>query len=293
MKDHDIVKLLSKLKDDPEFTGGFDAQAFWNRFARENDFPMNDEPVSYGMRDYLEFYIWQFSHVIARPMAIGMAVFALLIGGWVGASNASFNALPGDQLYSVKLTLEKFQLALTFNPEQKAKLQVEFTSRRLEEMVELAATSYEKNPTAVRLAVQQFKKEVESIREDLTQASDTAPKKELAKEVGRKTKSYKLTVADSSVNLPKEEVKAVETILEETEEQAVEVIITAHELSDDEAAARELKQTFEKELKELQAQELSKEQQAKLELAVVLEAEGAYRRAFQALKEVRLSFIKE
>ena len=266
-------------------TGDFDHQEFWNRFAIENDFPVNSEPVVYSFRDYLEFYVWQFSHVVAKPMAASFAVVVLLMAGWVGVSNASFGALPGDSLYNTKLTLEKAQLAIAFSPQQKAKLHVEFTSRRLEEMVELTAASYQADSSAMRLAVQQFKKEVETIREDLKQEPSVTAQTPLAKEVRRKLSTD-----------VKAQVKEVQIILEETQEEAVQVIITAHETSEDVASTLELQKTFEKELTELQAQSatLTEESKIKLQLALALQKEGAYRRAFQVLKEVRrANVIKE
>lgn len=284
MSDQDIIQLFEKFKDNPELGGGFDQEKLWNRFAVENGFSTDDQSVSYSVRDYLEFYVWQFSHAIAKPLVVSLAVFVFLLAGWVGASNASFSALPGDQNYPLKLSLEKMQLALAFDPEQKAKLQVEFTSRRLDEMVELSATVYANDPSAVRLAVKQFKKEVETIRADLN-----VP---LAKEVGRKAKTYQTTVADSQASLPeemKEDVDEVRALLEETKDDAVDVIITAHEATDDEATAFELAQAFEKELQALLALELDDAAKEKLKTAISLQKEGAYRRAFQLLKEVKMS----
>ncbi len=284
LSNDDIINLLEKMKDTPELGGDFDTQKLWNRFATENGFPTDEQPVSYGVRDYLEFYVWQFSHAMAKPLVASMAVFLLLLAGWVGASNASYGTLPGDKNYPLKLSLEKVQLALAFDPEQKVKLQMEFTSRRLAEMVELSATAYARSPSDMKLAVEQFKKEVQTIRHDLNV--------ELAKEVGRKAKTYQTAVADSKANLPeevKEDVDEVQALLEETKEEAVEVIITAHESTEDAGAAFELQGTFEKELVVVKALELDKEEKEKMELAVKLQMEGAYRRAFQILKEIKIS----
>ncbi len=289
MNDHDIIKLMEKLKDTPELGGDFDSDKLWNKFAAENDFPVHGGPASYTFRDYLEYYVWQFSHVMVKPLAVGFAVFLLLLGGWTSATNVSLNALPGDQHYPLKLSLEKAQMLLAFSPEQKAKLQVEFASRRLEEMVELSASSFEQNPNAVLLAVRQFKKEVQSINTNLKVDAQTSVQKELAKEIGRKSNTYKTTVTDSSANASedvKEEVDEVKALLEEAEDEAVEVIITAYESSADAAASFELEKAFEKELASVQTLELNDEEKEKLEQAVVLKQEGAYRRAFQLLKEI-------
>lgn len=291
MNDREFEKLLEALKDTPEMGAGFDTQKLWSRFAQENDFSINNETIDYSLRDYLEFYVWQFSHTMLKPLAVSMAVFLLLLGGFASANSFSFNALPGEKMYNVKLSLEKMQLATAFSQEQKAKLQVEFTSRRLEEMVALTAVAYQTDSSAVRVAVLQFKKEVQNIQNDLKLRNSNQAQTELAKEVGRKTKVYQETVADSSVNMPedvKQEANEVQQILEETQEEAVEVIITAHEATSDEATARELQKTFEQEVEKLEFQELSLDQEKKLETAILLQKEGAYRRAFQLLKEVEV-----
>ncbi len=295
MKDQDIITLLNKLKNDPEYNRSFDVEQSWKLVSERCGFTDEVTPASYGVRDYIEFYVWQFSHVVAKPLAMSMAAFVLLIGGWMGAGVASANALPGDQFYPLKLTLEKAQLAVAFTPKQKAKLQVEFTSRRLEEMVEIAATSYENDPTAVRLAVNQFKEDVQTIQKDLQVKTATSTQTELAKQVGRKAQAYKSTVADSSTNLSdevKNDVKEVQKIIDETKEDAVQVIITAHETDGDEAITSELKNTFEKDVADLNTHALTVKQKIKLETAVTLEKDGSYRRAFEVLKEVQIELEK-
>ena len=289
MNDQDLIKIFQKLKEDPEFNRPFDAEKSWELVSKRCGFEAEEMQINYGFRDYLEFYVFQFSHTMIKPLAVSMAVFLLLLGGFASANSSSFNALPGEPMYQVKLSLEKFQLATAFSPEQKAKLQVEFTSRRLEEMVALTATAYKDNAVAVRIAMQQFKKEVENIQSDLKQEDASSSQTELAKEVGRKTKAYQETVADSIENLPddvKQETDVVQQILKDTQDEAVEVIITAHEATDDEAVARELEKTFEQEVATLQAKDLTLEQKQKIETAILLQKEGAYRRAFQLLKEI-------
>ena len=289
MNDQDLLKLFDKLKNDPEFNRPFDVVKSWELVSKRCGFETEETQEKYGFRDYLEFYVWQFGHTMVKPLAVSMAVFLLLLGGFASANSSSFNALPGEPMYQVKLSLEKFQLATAFSPEQKAKLQVEFTSRRLEEMVALTATEYTDNASAIRVAVQQFKKQLENIQSDLKQKNATSTQTELAKEVGRKTIAYQETVADSSANLPddvKQETDAVQQILKDTQDEAVEVIITAHEATEDEAVARELEKTFEQQVAALQAKELTLAQEQKIETAILLQKEGAYRRVFQLLKEV-------
>lgn len=289
MKDHDIIQLMEKLKNDPDFNRPFDVARSWKLVSERCGLDEQPAQERYGLRDYLEFYVWEFTHAMAKPLAAGVAIFLLLLTGWVGIGNASLGSLPGERLYPSKLAFEKVQMSLAFAPQQKAKLQVEFTSRRLEEMVELSATSYKHSPESVRLALAKFKKEVETIREDLKVEAAAGVKTELAREIGRKSNAYKASVADTSARVPeavKEEVDEVQALLEETEDEAVEVIITAHEAVENEATAYELEAAFEKELLSAHALELDAAQKQKVEQAIELKKQGLYRRAFQLLKEV-------
>jgi hypothetical protein len=286
MQDKALIKLLESMKDDSAMGGSFHFQSSWERVAKDGGFTSNIEPAQYGFRDYLEFYVHQFTHAMLKPAAGIVAVFLFAITGWVSAANISENTLPGDDLYPVKLAVERAQLSLAFDAEQHASLQVEFASRRLLEMVEVAATHTGENSSVIEGAVERARSQVASIQEDLGGASST----ELAKAVGRNTAIYQSAVSTTS-ELPEavqEEVEAVKEIIKETEEQAVEVVITAHELGQDEEAARELASTL---LNELNRIELAYGDDALevIETARTLQEEGAYRRAFQVLKEFELA----
>lgn len=287
---------MNKLKNDPEYNRPFDVERSWKLVSERCGLDPQLSQERYGARDYIEFYVWQFTNAMAKPLAASMAAFVLLIGGWIGVGNAANGALPGDRLYTTKLAMEKVQMAIAIGPEQKTKLQIEMASRRLEEMVELSATSYKHNPESVRLAVAQVKKEVQTIREDLKAEVSTSAQTQLAREIGRKSTAYKASVEDSSARVPeevKEEVDEVKALLEQAEDEAVEVIITAHESTEDEATAFELKKAFEKELAAVMVLELDEDAKAQIELAVKLKEEGLYRRAFQILKELSRVSIQE
>ncbi len=287
MTDRDLIKQLQSLKDAPELGGGFDVESVWSKFASENDFPTDTKNIHYGFRDYVEFYVWQFTHNAIRPLATSFAVVVFMVAGWVGSTNASFDSLPGDQLYPVKLAMEKVQLAVALNIEQKSRLELEFTSRRLNEMVELTAERSLANPVKVQMAVNSFKDSVTSLSTELTNHDST----ELAKAVGRKTQTYKTTVKSSATDVPKEvaaQVAEVQKIIDDTQDQAMDVIITAHENQEDAVTSEELKQSFEKQFASLNV-EGNTELTAKLVLAQALANEGSYRRAFQLLKEIELT----
>jgi hypothetical protein len=76
---------------------------------------------------------------------------ALLVGG-ISAAVASNQSLPGDPLYSVKLGVERVQLAATFDSSARARLELHFADVRLEEAQRLFAVG--RKDEGVRLVAQ-------------------------------------------------------------------------------------------------------------------------------------------
>jgi hypothetical protein len=248
--------------------------------------------MNHTWRDWLEFYIWDFTHVMLKPVgAVAFSVF-LFIGGWFGVANASLGTLPGDQLYPVKLGMERVQMMLTTSNAQKAQLRMEFTSRRLEEMVALAASGKQSDISQIAMAVDRVKQNVANIKSDLkTETSSQAT--ELARAVGRKADVYTSTVASSASTLPLDvqtQVDEVKTMITETKEQAVEVIITAHEQAVTAENTHELDLAFQKAFAHASLV-ATKEEQLKLVNATALQKAGIYRRAFQLLKEIEFAHV--
>ncbi len=286
MQDKDLINILKTLKNDPALGGNFDVQKSWGLVAEKAGLDKEVEPRSYGFREYLEYGIYQAGNTMYKPVMAGAAAVLLIVGGWMGAFSTSLNALPGDSFYSLKLGIEKTQLALALTGDQHAKLQVEFANRRLGEMVEL--TALEPRTEDLHLAVNNLKEQVEGIQLDLTSVGAS----KLARAVERKADVKAIVV---SKNLPadlQEKVNQVNLILEDNQEQAVNVMITAHEETGEEAAL-ELKTAFEKELAKVEAGNLTTENLENVELAKALQKEGLYRRAFQVLKEIEITFNKE
>jgi len=71
-----------------------------------------------------------------RFVLVVLMAFIFVSGAWRVVSTAS-EALPGDLLYGVKLTVEGAELMLTLDLEQSARLHIEFAQRRLVEIQNL------------------------------------------------------------------------------------------------------------------------------------------------------------
>ncbi len=87
--------------------------------------------------------IWQRIFILRTPVRLFLnlsavvlllVVFGLVINSAVLTARLS---IPGDPLYSTKLTIEDLQLAFTFNPERKLDLQIQFCRERTTEFIEL------------------------------------------------------------------------------------------------------------------------------------------------------------
>ena len=88
---------------------------------------------------------WVFN--IVAP-AILIVLLVLVVNSLVLSAQLS---IPGDPLYSTKLTLEDIQLILTFNQVEKADLYIQLSRERTTELVELALEgNYELIPSAAR-----------------------------------------------------------------------------------------------------------------------------------------------
>ncbi|NQV90366.1 hypothetical protein HQ487_03065 [Candidatus Uhrbacteria bacterium] len=282
--DQQIINALKELKHESSFGADLDTSSIHEKALLRNGFEIPEKTSPYVWRDYVEFYLHDLTHNLLRPLSAAMAVFVFAIMGWVSVANASVNAIPGEKLYPVKLAMERAQITLAVGDDQRANLRVEFAGRRLEEMVQLAVLLNDTHPETVQLAANRFKTEVENIKDELQVEDSTASQQEFAKAVGRKVEAYSSTVASSSSALPDDVRGDVEDLLEETKDQVVEVIITAHEVEQDEESAHELDTSLAQKITSIEAQfgEVASET---LDVVEALRSEGLYRRAFQVLKD--------
>lgn len=282
--DKKLIETLKSLRNDSDFGASLDFEGIHRRAMLRNGFDLDCAKTHYTLRDYVETYLWQFTHTMLKPAAATLAVFVLAVAGSISVAGASSQALPGDTLYPVKLGIEKAQFALAVDDDSRAQLRVEFAGRRLEEMVEVAAASRNTQTGVVRLAADRFKTEVVNIQQELNSDETTDAQTEFAKSVGRKVDVYSSTVASTGGDLPEEVLGEVEEILEETKEQVVEVIITAHESEQDEDSAYELDVAIAAEMESVFARFGDSAFEA-INTAEALRTEGLYRRAFQMLKD--------
>ncbi len=108
-------------------------------------------------------------HIFSSFKMLLKPVFLLLIfvlgSGYLGVM-ASEQSLPGDLLYSVKITSEKAKAGLTFDKNKKTKLHVELAQKRVDEIKQLKEQAEVANePLAEELIEETYNKIKEEIQE--------------------------------------------------------------------------------------------------------------------------------
>ena len=94
-------------------------------------------------------------------------VFVLMLGLFVSGTvvSASQKALPGDDLYSVKLTLEQIALATSLDEKNDAELQIQFVENRLAEVQALIVEErYEEVAETIEETTEQVSETLEAIK---------------------------------------------------------------------------------------------------------------------------------
>ncbi|OGM90202.1 hypothetical protein A3J77_02125 [Candidatus Wolfebacteria bacterium RBG_13_41_7] len=185
INNRDIIKELRKLKS-AQPDSGFVAKNREKLMA-----VLNAEKIRGQEKKELAKFrnIWYdvtstIFYKLARPAGVFLLIMCLLTGGGVGISFASYNSVPGDVFYPVKLTIEKAQVSMQTKEEDKVKLEVEFAGRRIEEfnkVREKEKLENKKAPENTKVALDNFKKNIETAQARLEKIKEQKFTEETAK----------------------------------------------------------------------------------------------------------------
>jgi hypothetical protein len=133
-----------------------------SRIQLENQ-PVAPPPLTLGER------LGQFFSVqkVAPVAFVFVLMLALFVSGTV--VSASQKSLPGDDLYSVKLTLEQIALATSLDEQNDAELQIQFVENRLDEV---QALMVEERYEEVAETIQEYEEQVSQTLETIKEVSD-------------------------------------------------------------------------------------------------------------------------
>lgn len=169
---------------------------------------------------------------VIRPVVLGLLVFGAAFGSWAATVSASYNSLPGDTLYGLKLAAEKAQLSLT-SGDNKPSLQAEFAGRRLEEMAKIAErTDMENKEEKTMKAMANFQEHVKAVKTTLENMKDGEKAAEVAQMVDRKAAEFSSALDKAKENVSediKKEVDKASNLVTDTGIKAIEVIVKQSE----------------------------------------------------------------
>jgi len=211
---------------------------------------------AYGAKSYVEFFLFRFQTTALQPLAAVASIFAIVFGGWIASVNASFNSVPGDVLYPVKLATERMQLRFAGSGNQRALLHAEFAGRRLQEASAIMSSELDGKEGMVKITVEDFTDQIFSAQAELAQlASDKAPEtSSLAVSLDQKTDEFKTllnqTAPVASGDL-KDEVKNAEAVIDTVNIKIVSTLVKMNDSDDSDITSQELEQTFQKRYRDL------------------------------------------
>lgn len=241
--------------------------------------------------------VWQFMDVflpsqtvyyVVRPIVVVLLIAGIMMGSWVTTVSASYNSLPGDILYSVKLATESVQTTLAPKP-QETKLRMEFASRRADEVKKIVKSNVSKKETKVAEAVKHLKSDLEQVKGNLDEMKKSAPVAtslatpqvvEVAKAVDQKVTEIQKSLEQTTTQLVneastgpvvaaasatgqtvQEQVKQAAAVAVETGVKAVEVMVEKHQEDKTAVSSDEVKSSVDSKLKTLEEKVTKVEEQ--------------------------------
>lgn len=114
----------------------------------------------------------RFIYSLFQPVGMVVSLLLVLISSGVWSSIASRQSNPGDYLYTAKKLTERAQLAITFNEMEKAKLNLEFAQKRVEELKTVASQPENNQSTKKEVAIQELTQEV---KKEINNAKNRLP----------------------------------------------------------------------------------------------------------------------
>ncbi len=238
------IKVLKAIKPDPEWKTTLKSQLFFSSKIQPS-----------GLKP--EFSFWKM--VLSHKLAFALASIAILVMGSI-ILFLSWQALPGELLFSVKKTAEQVSFALT--PEnEKLKAELLVVKQRLDE---LEIVSKESEGQKLASALQQYKEATAKAAKNISQKTDAIVKdKELVKEIALRVQGVKQR--------------------EENLEQVLAIDISAGEELEESAYSLLYKSMAQDLIEKLSSTSLAEEQRQNLERAKELFNQGNYQSALEIL----------
>ncbi|MBI3291007.1 hypothetical protein HYZ76_01860 [Candidatus Falkowbacteria bacterium] len=198
----------------------------------------------------LSGYIAVFSQIFRQRLLEPAVVMLLVLGVTLGSSltiNAAFYSSPGDNLYPVKLALERTHVALVPDEEDKIELKIEFAQKRVAEfdkIVQDPNSNPEEKKKKIETVVKELKNNVAAVSSHLNKinqsiasanvnASDKEQRVRIAISISSKTEELVKSVEESVGSLSEVEKLEVEKVIADAVEAAQGTSISVQQLAED------------------------------------------------------------
>jgi len=127
------------------------------------------EEVRFGFANKLSYFFKSFFSFVPRSAWAGISMLVILVSGALSVYAANYSK-PGDSLYTARILKEKAQLAMTFNQEDKARLDMKMANNHAKEISEvLANPKYKGDDKKAEQLAQNFEQEINTVKERLSE----------------------------------------------------------------------------------------------------------------------------
>lgn len=161
MTEKELISQLNNLKS-------IKPDKLWKAENREILYTQisNSAPQIIKLNIFIDSLI-KIKEFFAQPSLALVILLAVMIGGSIFGTSA-FTAKPGDSLYIAKIISEKAQLAMTFNEEEKTKLEIKFANNHAKEIAQLLSAQNQNQKDTDKLT-SDFKKEIDIVKTKIKQ----------------------------------------------------------------------------------------------------------------------------
>ncbi|MEK7116195.1 MAG: DUF5667 domain-containing protein, partial [Patescibacteria group bacterium] len=184
-----------------------------------------------------------------KPIMTLVLFFILATGGSIMSVSAAERAFPGDFLYGLKLASEQARLVWVQSKDEKLKLKMEFTGRRITELKEVAHVR--KDGEGVKAVAEILKSDLHTLTEQLVLVKRDATSEqtvEAAKGVDKKATEVMNALQETKSALQPDaqrKVTEAQSAAADTGTKAIEMLIEKHEQSSSTVAISDVTKSIE------------------------------------------------
>jgi len=169
-------------------------------------------------------------HTVVKPLVIILLVGTILTSSWIASASATENCLPGEVCYGVKMATEKTQamvVAMTGTQKDKAKLHLEFASRRAKEVKKVVEVKQKEAPKQVEITIQKLEDSIKTVNDTIKNVKENEPENilEVKQEVEKKTDEIKQTLKEVDEKAGGVDVSEATKVVKDTNLAATEAVV--------------------------------------------------------------------